>query len=168
MPSELKSSLMQKVKRGKKIDERRRDNMGGKCCEELESHTTKIALSVGEAEYYAMVSAAAEALGFKSLLRDLGCDAKVRVWTDSAAAKSIGSRRGIGKIRHLDVKYLWIQDMTRRKELQLKKILGSANPADIMTKPKDAKEIGRLTGKVKVNVVERKEGKKAKEKGEEV
>ena len=34
--------------------------------------------------------------------------------------------------------------MTRRKELQLKKILGSANPADIMTKPKDGKEIERL------------------------
>ena len=142
--------------------------MGGNVVKSWSRTQATIALSVGEAEYYAMVSAAAEALGFKSLLKDLGCDARVRVWTDSAAAKSIGSRRGIGKIRHLDVKYLWVQDMTRRKELQLKKILGSANPADIMTKPKDAKEIERLTGKVKVKVVGRKDGKKVKEESEEV
>ena len=58
--------------------------------------------------------------------------------------------------------------MTRKKEPQLKKILGSANPADMMTKPKDGKEIERLTRKVKVKVVGRTEGKKVKEESEEV
>ena len=119
-----------------------------------------IALSVGEAEYYAMVAAAAEALGFRSLLRDLGCEAKIRVWTDSAASKSIASRKGIGKIRHMEVKYLRVQEMTKKKEMQVRKILGSENPADMMTKPKDGKEIERLTRKVKVKMLERK-GKKS-------
>ena len=101
-----------------------------------------ISLSVGEAEYYALalISAAAEAIGFKSLLKDLGTEAKIKVWTDSAAAKSIASRKGIGKIRHLEVKYLWMQEMTRRKEVQMKKVVGSENPADILTKPKDEKD----------------------------
>ena len=142
--------------------------MGGNAVKRWSRTQATIALSVGEAEYYAMVSAAAEALGFRSLLRDLGCESKIRVWTDSAAAKSIASRRGIGKIRHLDVKYLWVQEKTRKKELQLRKTLGSANPADMMTKPKDGKEIERLTKKVKVKVLERKERKRAKEGSEEV
>ena len=135
---------------------------GGSAMKTWSRTQASIALSVGEAEYYALVSAAAEALGFRSLLKDLGCDAKIKVWTDSAAAKSIASRKGIGKMRHLDVKYVWVQEMTRRRELQMKKVLGSANPADIMTKPKDRREIGRLTGVVKVRVRERK-GEETKE-----
>ena len=112
-----------------------------------------IALSSGEAEYYSTVTAAAEALGFRSLLKDLGCTVKIRVWTDSAAAKSIGSRMGIGKVRHLDTKYLWVQQKVRDRELYLKKVHGSKNPADMMTKPKEVKEIRRLAALVGVKVL---------------
>ena len=42
--------------------------------------------------------------------------------------------------------------MTRRKELQMKKVIGSENPADILTKPKDEKDIRRLAEKVKVKI----------------
>ena len=65
-----------------------------------------VALSSGEAEYYAMVKALAEGLGLIALAKDLGCDFKLRVWVDSTAAKAIVSRLGLGKVRHLEVKYL--------------------------------------------------------------
>ena len=48
-----------------------------------------IALSSGEAEYYAAVRASAEGLGIQSLMWDLGLEAKVRMWLDASAAKSV-------------------------------------------------------------------------------
>ena len=65
-----------------------------------------VAQSSGEAEYYALVRAAAEGLGMQSIMRELGWDAKVRIWADSSAAKSIASRIGLGKVRHMEVKFL--------------------------------------------------------------
>ena len=46
------------------------------------------ALSTAEAEYYAVVTGAAEGLGMQSMMADLGVTTHVRVWTDSNAAKS--------------------------------------------------------------------------------
>ena len=112
-----------------------------------------IAISVGEAEYYATVSAAAEALGFQSLMKDLGIDLKIRIWTDSSAAKSVASRTGIGKLRHLDVKMLWVQQKVRSRALYMRKIKGTDNPADLMTKPKEMKEGIRLTSLVNVKML---------------
>ena len=41
-----------------------------------------VATSVAEAEYYAALKGAAEALGFASLARDLGHERKVILWSD--------------------------------------------------------------------------------------
>jgi hypothetical protein len=62
-----------------------------------------IALSVGEAEYYAMIKAAAEGLGLVALGMDMGFDFKLRLWVDSNAAKAIASRLGLGRVRHMEV-----------------------------------------------------------------
>ena len=62
------------------------------------------ALSSGEAEYYAMVTGCAEGLGMQSLDEDLGWKAEVWLWTDSSAAEAIGNRRGLGKLRHTEMK----------------------------------------------------------------
>jgi hypothetical protein len=70
------------------------------------------------------------------------------MWQDSSAAKSIANRAGIGKIRHLDVRWLWLQGAVRSKQLTCLKIAGLENPSDIMTKPKNVSEIIRLGSKV--------------------
>jgi hypothetical protein len=62
-----------------------------------------IAMSSGEAEYYAMVKAAAEALAIQALAKDLGYSMKIRLWVDSTAAQAIVSRIGLGKVRHMEV-----------------------------------------------------------------
>ena len=59
-----------------------------------------MAQSSGEAEYYALVRAASEAMGMQSLRRDMGWDAKIRLLLDFSAAKSVASRTGLGKLRH--------------------------------------------------------------------
>ena len=53
---------------------------------------------------------------------------------DATAAIGICRRRGLGKIRHLAVADLWIQDKVKTKDLGLEKVLGSINPADLLTK----------------------------------
>ena len=51
-----------------------------------------LSLSVGEAEYYALIKAAAEGLGNQALAKDMGYDLKVRIWVDSTTAKAIAAR----------------------------------------------------------------------------
>ena len=77
---------------------------------------------------------AGQALGYQSMLKDLGIDLPIRLWTDSSAAIGICSRQGLGKLRHLDTHTLWIQQAVRSNRVDLKKVRGDVNPADVFTK----------------------------------
>ena len=72
------------------------------------------------------------------MARDLGRTLKGRILTDASAALGIIQRRGIGKVRHLDTQYLWIQDARSSRALKFEKVRGSENPADILTKNVEA------------------------------
>ena len=110
------------------------------------STQSSVALSSGEAEFNGVVRGAGAGLGYQSLLRDLGQDLPVRVWTDSSAAMGTCSRQGLGKLRHLDTHTLWVQQAVRSRRLQLVKISGDVNPADIFTKHSLTRErLGKLT-----------------------
>jgi hypothetical protein len=111
-----------------------------------------VAQSSGEAEYYALVRAASEALGLQSIMKDLGWQASIRLWVDSSAAKSIASRVGLGRVRHLEVKFLWLQQTVKDKRIGILKIRGDSNPADVLTKPKSHKDIHELLLKVGVDI----------------
>ena len=93
-----------------------------------------ISLSSGEAEFYGVVKASSVALGYQAMMEDLGLRMAVRVWTDSTATMGICGRRGLGKLRHIDTQCLWIQQKVRRKDIELRKIRGEMNPADLFTK----------------------------------
>jgi hypothetical protein len=103
-----------------------------------------VAQSSGEAEYYALVRAASEALGLQSIMKDLGWHASISLWVDSSAAKAIASRVGLGRVRHLEVKFLWLQQTVKDKRIDILKVRGDCNPADVLTKPKSFKEIENL------------------------
>ena len=91
-------------------------------------------MSSGEAEFYGVTKAAGIALGMKALMRDLGVDMPVRVWTDRSATVGICGRQGLGKFRHIDSRSLWIQQKLRAGALELRKVRGEVNPADLFTK----------------------------------
>ena len=118
----------------------RKSTSGG--CVMLGRHTIKhwsatqasISLSSGEAEFAGVIRGAGQGLGYQALLKDLGVNARLRVWTDSSAAIGICSRQGLGKLRHLDTHTLWIQQAVRTKRIDLRKVLGEENPADLLTK----------------------------------
>ena len=43
-------------------------------------------------------------------------------------------RQGTGKVRHIDVGMLWIQQHQKDGEIQVEKVDGRLNPADMFTK----------------------------------
>ena len=53
---------------------------------------------------------------------------------DASAALGILQRRGVGKIRRLDVGALWLQEKEFQRRISLHKIKGEKNPADLGTK----------------------------------
>ena len=69
------------------------------------------------------------------MLLDMGIKRTIRVKTDASAARGIASRRGLGKVRHLDVTLLWIQDRVLSGDIELIKVDGKINrAADALTK----------------------------------
>ena len=129
--------------------------MDGGVVKSWSSMQTTVAQSSGEAEYYAMVRAAAEALGLQSIMNDLGWPAGVRIWVDSSAAKSMSARIGLGRVRHMEVKFLWLQEVVKDKRVEGKKIPGACNPADALTKPKSYHEVAELLEDMGVRIVQR-------------
>ena len=89
---------------------------------------TVVAMSSGEAEYYGLVKGACEGIGASGLVRDLtGKDLKIDLQTDSSAAKGIAMRRGVVKVRYLEVRTLWLQDQVDKGRVKPKKIDGATN-----------------------------------------
>ena len=68
--------------------------LAGSAVKSWSSTQSTLALSSGEAESYALVKTAAEALGVQALAADLGWSMRVRIFVDSAAAKAMASRVG--------------------------------------------------------------------------
>ena len=93
-----------------------------------------ITLSSGEAELVAAVKTCTELIGISQLMRDWGKEVEGEVYVDSNAAIGTAMRRGNGKLRHVRVGILWIQEKVAEEEFQLKNILGEDNPADLLTK----------------------------------
>ena len=98
------------------------------------STQASVALSSGEAEFYRVVRCAGVGLGVKALFSDLGLAMPFCVCTDSSAAIGIAGRQGLGKLRHIECSALWIQQRLRRGEFTLRKVLGTAKPADVFIK----------------------------------
>ena len=69
-----------------------------------------ITLSSAEAELVAMCKLLAELIGLLSMLKDLGETRTGTVLADFTAALAIADRKGSGKLRHINISLLWIQE----------------------------------------------------------
>ena len=119
----------------------------------LGKHTVKtssnlqstISLSSGESEWYGMVKRAAVGLGLQSLLEDWGLKLEVIVLSDSSAARGFSQRVGLGKMRHVQTRYLWLQERVKEGHIRVLAIRGKNNPADLLTKALSGKLIEKFT-----------------------
>ena len=71
----------------------------------------------------------------RSVLVDWGLEGSgIELLTDSSSAKGFIERRGLGKNRHIQTKWLWIQERLAAQDFLLKKVGTEKNLADLMTK----------------------------------
>ena len=93
-----------------------------------------VALSSGEAEYYAIVKGTSEGMGIRGILWDMGFVGRISVSTDASAAQGVASRRGLGKVKNIELNQLWVQDRVCRGDVKIRKIDGTEHLADALTK----------------------------------
>ena len=122
--------------------------MGGCLLKHWSKTQSTISLSSGEAELHGIAYGAAQALGMQRLLKDLGWKVGIRIHSDATAAIGICRRKGLGKVRHLATTDLWIQDKVRSRVIDLVKILGTENPADVLTKYVNRQNMESATAKM--------------------
>ena len=104
-----------------------------------------IALSSGEAEWYSAGAGASEAIHMVVVLRFLfRKDIRNVVLTDATVCKAIGQRQGVGKIKHLETKSLWLQQKIKDKVIYLRKVGTKDNLGDFGTKEFGPSEFERL------------------------
>ena len=111
--------------------------MRGEHCIKFWSKTqASVVLSTAEAELAALVKGACEAKGIASIIKDMTNkeSGKIGIYTDASAAIGMVQRQGAGKVRHIDVGMLWIQQHQKQEEVQVEKGDGRYNPADMFTK----------------------------------
>ena len=88
-----------------------------------------IALSSAEAELYAMVKTSAEIIGLQSMLKDWGVEHTGRILGDATACLGLISRQGVGKLRHLNTNFLWVQQKAASNELKYSKVCDQRLPS---------------------------------------
>ena len=101
------------------------------------STQTTVATSSGEAELIAMYDGATRGLGMRTMMTEMGLSPQlkmVRISTDSTVAKSFVATTGLGKMRHLEVKFLWLQEIVQMGKVRVEKVSGATNIADALTK----------------------------------
>ena len=110
------------------------------------SRTQKIiSLSSAEAEVYASSSGCSDAILLSRMLAWLtGRRTIIYAYTDSSGAKGILQRQGVGRLRHLSCRILWLQQLISAGIIKLCSVSGSINPADIGTKRLSAPRLRSL------------------------
>ena len=96
------------------------------------SRTQKVvSLSSAEAEVYACSSGSSDAI---LLARLTGHRTWIYVYTDSSGARGILQRQGVGRLRHLSCRVLWLQALIANGTIRLCSVSGHVSLADIGTK----------------------------------
>ena len=82
--------------------------------------------------YHSAVNGAARGLFIRNVLQAMELKAVVQVGRDSSAAAGITPRVGAVRVRHLEVKDLWMQEKIRSHELKISREKSENNRADFL------------------------------------
>jgi hypothetical protein len=103
-----------------------------------------ITLSSTESEFVALVSGASEGLFVCAVLRHLvGDKVELKIYGDNTSCMAIAAKDGVGRVKHLDGRLLWIQQRQGR-DFQLRRLDTTTNPADLGTKALPGKRVRLL------------------------
>ena len=93
-----------------------------------------VSLSTAESEFYGVVRGAASGIQLREAFLQFGFSVRHRVLSDSSAARAMTARTGSGRVKHVEARYLWVQDRVRKKQFSVGSIDTSHNTADLGTK----------------------------------
>jgi hypothetical protein len=109
-----------------------------------------VSLSTCEAEYVAICLAAKTCVGAHNIVKILAAVGHpvrdtVKIYSDNDAAIVTGSTvRQNNSSRHIELRYHYVRDCVKRGRIQLARIGGAYNPADLLTKPATLDAVNRL------------------------
>ena len=106
---------------------------GAHLIQHFSSTQANVALSSADAELNAAVKCIAECSGIPICCSEIGIELRVEVKIDSSAAQGILTRRGSGKMKHLEAKQLWVQELVMEKKVKPIKVPRLENPSDCFT-----------------------------------
>ena len=92
-----------------------------------------IALSSSEAELNGSIKAGCEGLGAAHMAEELGAPHLIHLYGDSSANHGIAHRAGAGRMKHLSIRQLWLQERVSRGDMTFTKVPRLVNTADMMT-----------------------------------
>ena len=93
-----------------------------------------VALSSCEAEFLAAAGGAAEALQVRDLRIFISRrEVLIKAITDSSSCRAFTERLGVGRLKHIDIKYLWMQ-LEVKKETLVMESIPTLNVSDLGTK----------------------------------
>ena len=107
-----------------------------------------VALSSSEAEFYALGRLVAGLLFLKWLGAELGTELRGKARSDSSAARGMAGRTGSGAVKHLETRWLWLQERVRAMQVEVEKVRGVVNPADLGTKILSGEKILELCNSI--------------------
>ena len=70
----------------------------------------------------------------QSMMCDLGFAVKPVLFVDAKGTEHILHRHGIGKMKHIDVVHVWLQDEVKSNRLRVRRVKSENNLVDIGTK----------------------------------
>ena len=77
----------------------------------------------------------------------------VVIHSDSSACKGMCNRRGLGKLKHMEVELLWLQHCVQSGKVALRRIACSASLANLFTKYSPGSEIVTHSGRLGFSAV---------------
>ena len=90
--------------------------------------------------------AGCEAKYIQALFSACGQHVSIDLRSDSSGAIGVASRRGWQRLRHLDGRFLWLQQETAQKKVRISNVPGPENVADTNTKPAAARVLSHEHG----------------------
>ena len=93
------------------------------------------ALSSAEAEIIAGCEAAKEGRFAANLLAEIdGREVELELQCDASSAIAFAQRPGLGRVKHLNLRHLWVQEEVLAGRMKIVKIATESNRADLVTK----------------------------------
>ena len=107
-----------------------------------------MAWSSAESELYALGSGAVEAQGFATLLEECGEPTVPVQHRDSRSALHVVKKLGPGRMKHIALRMVALQELYANKRLKFAKVHADENESDMRTKPMTKERMIKLAAKL--------------------